>query len=251
MKDQDFDKFFSDKFRDSEVDPPAGSWENIAAALDDQEAGKPVRKFPWIILSLAATLLLTLGIGLKLTLLKEDVKQPIAHVASESAATPPPAVEQVRTEAGQAALENTPKTAEEPRATKVVLAYAQPQLMEESEEEQESVAVGHNDAPVELAYVQPNNRINPSEMEEQLVNSVDDIALQPRSEAPVATIQQETAGEIPHQESGRRNKQGLFVRVLNNIADNISILNKDVQFSQDEEGTLRIDLTNSLAKTRN
>ncbi len=47
-----------------------------------------------------------------------------------------------------------------------------------------------------------------------------------------------------------KKKQTIFTNILNTLSENLNPSNKAVKFSSDEEGTITVDLFNSIAKTR-
>lgn len=251
MKDQDFDKLFSDKLKDFEENPPEGLWDNIEASLNKETKEKPVKRMPWIILSMAAALLLVFGISLKIFLNKD------ANVIKEEKIIASVPTETVET--GELRIEPSNENKEVINEQTVIekLENTNPNL------KQIQVAVNKNEErntisnhDIQTAAVQeqviakvsePVRSIN-LETEEQFVANVPEL----ENKTLVHTAQVKIEDNI-HQEAtpSKKNKQGLFVRVLNNLAENIVILDKDVRFTEDEEGTWNLNIKNSIAKTRN
>lgn len=251
MKDQDFDKLFSDKLKDFEENPPEGLWDNIEASLNKETKEKPVKRMPWIILSMAAALLLVFGISLKMFLNKDAsvVKEEkiIASIPTKTIET-----EEVRIEPSK---ENKEVSSEQTVIEK--LENTNPNI------KQIQVAVNRNEERNTI----PNQDIHTAEVHEQVIAEVSepvrsiDLEIEEQFVANVPEIENKTLVQTAqvkiedhiHQEAApsKKNKQGLFVRVLNNLAENIVILDKDVRLTEDEEGTWNLNIKNSIAKTRN
>ena len=251
MKDQDFDKLFSDKLKDFEENPPEGLWDNIEASLNKETKEKPVKRMPWIILSMAAALLLVFGISLKIFLNKDTnvIKEEkiITSVPTETVET-----QEVRIEPSN---ENKEVSSEQTVIEKLENSRAntkQVQVAANRNEEKNTIpnqdiqtAAIHEQVIAEVS--EPVRSID-LEMEEQFVANVPEL----ENKTLVQTAQVKIEDNI-HQEAApsKKNKQGLFVRVLNNLAENIVILDKDVRLTEDEEGTWNLNIKNSIAKTRN
>jgi len=251
MKDQDFDKLFSDKLKDFEENPPEGLWDNIEASLNKETKEKPVKRMPWIILSMAAALLLVFGISLKIFLNKDAsvVKEEkiIASIPTKTVET-----EEVRIEPSN---ENETVSSEQQTSKKLENSKANTKQVQGAvSRDEERNAISNQDiqtAEVQeqvIAEVSEPVRSIDLEMEEQFVANVPEL----ENKTLVQTAQMKIEDHI-HQEAtpSKKNKQSLFVRVLNNLAENIVILDKDVRLTEDEEGTWNLNIKNSIAKTRN
>lgn len=251
MKDQDFDKLFSDKLKDFEENPPEGLWDNIEASLNKETKEKPVKRMPWIILSMAAALLLVFGISIKIFLNKD------AKVIKEEKIIASVPTETVETEELQIAPSNANEEVSSEQTLIEKLENTNPnkkQIQVAVNRNEERNTISNQDiqtAAVQeqvIAEVSEPVRSIDLETEEQFVANVPEL----ENKTLVQTAQVKFEDNI-YQEAtpSKKNKQGLFVRVLNNLVENIVILDKDVRLTEDEEGTWNLNIKNSIAKTRN
>lgn len=251
MKDQDFDKLFSDKLKDFEENPPEGLWDNIEASLNKETKEKPVKRMPWIILSMAAALLLVFGISIKIFLNKD------AKVIKEEKIIASIPTETVETEELQIAPSNANEEVSSEQTLIEKLENTNPnkkQIQVAVNRNEERNTISNQDiqtAAVQeqvIAEVSEPVRSIDLETEEQFVANVPEL----ENKTLVQTAQVKFEDNI-YQEAtpSKKNKQGLFVRVLNNLVENIVILDKDVRLTEDEEGTWNLNIKNSIAKTRN
>ncbi|GAA4145838.1 hypothetical protein GCM10022216_30180 [Sphingobacterium kyonggiense] len=251
MKDQDFDKLFSDKLKDFEENPPEGLWDNIEASLNKETKEKPVKRMPWIILSMAAALLLVFGISIKIFLNKD------AKVIKEEKIIASIPTETVETEELQIAPSNENKEVSSEQTLIEKLENTNPnkkQIQVAVNRNEERNTISNQDiqtAAVQeqvIAEVSEPVRSIDLETEEQFVANVPEL----ENKTLVQTAQVKFEANI-YQEAtpSKKNKQGLFVRVLNNLVENIVILDKDVRLTEDDEGTWNLNIKNSIAKTRN
>ena len=244
MKDQEFDKIFKDNLRDLEVNPPENLWEKMESALDQEQPAKVKKMLPWKTWSIAATLLLALGFTFKLSQFMEeqvDPKKEYLAKIKEEAESPKP--EQVVTEKLEA-----PITKEE-----VVLQEAKPNARTIALKEQPKKAAVipvESRQQVQVPALQPMETAMEFEGAGSLTREAEPLTA--KSTAPQANLAIEPTEAILNKTeiASNKPKQGLFVRLLNNVADNINIINKDVEFSEDEEGTIKIDLSKLITKTK-
>ncbi|MEI5984065.1 hypothetical protein VJ786_04020 [Sphingobacterium sp. PU5-4] len=244
MKDQEFDKIFKDNLRDFEVNPPENLWEKIESALDQEQPAKVKKMFPWKTWSIAATLLLALGFTFKLSQFKEEQVDPkkeyLAKIKEENESPKPDQMvaekwgEPITKEAfeSQEAKPNARTIALKEQSKKAVVIRA------ESRQQVQVPALQPIETTMELDG--PNSLTREAE------------PLTAKSTAPQANLAVEPTEAILNKTEivTTKPKQGLFVRLLNNVADNINIINKDVEFSEDEEGTIKINLSKLITKTK-
>jgi len=79
MQDREFDKVFNSKFNEFEVTPSPGVWDGIVDELDK----KPARRYIIPFLSIAASIIVLLGIGVLFLQQKTNKQQPVQKIAAK------------------------------------------------------------------------------------------------------------------------------------------------------------------------
>lgn len=266
MKDQDLDKMFSDSLKDQEATPPASVWQGIESKLDETKIIPMKPKLNWQVWAIAACLLIALGIGLNMPdrLLNNETDQP--PVASNE-------VNQVEKlpNADQQKLELPSTTINQP--VEEVISLSKESVLAESKNStaESTIAIEKTDKAKQDRLADSENRLALSETKKSfekispagemevinaiVLNEIDQnkVELSAIEVAPIQPlvniIENEDVmyAEVKQQP---KKKQTIFTNILNNISENINPSNKTVKFSSDDEGTIKVDLFNSIAKTR-
>lgn len=244
MKDQEFDKIFKDNLRDLEVNPPEYLWEKIESSLDQEQPAKVKKMFPWKTCSIAATLLLALGFAFKLSQFKEEQVDPkkeyLAKIKEENESPKPD--QMVAEKWGEPITKEAFESQEAKPNARTIALKEQPKKV--------VVIPAESRQQVQVPALQPLETTMELDGPVNLTREAEPLTA--KSTAPQANITVEPTETIFNKTeiASNKSKQGLFVRLLNNVADNINIINKDVEFSEDEEGTIKIDLSKLITKTK-
>jgi hypothetical protein len=247
MESQDLDKLFRDAFEQAEETPNNRVWEGI-----EQELAKEKKIIPFYIkyraqLSIAATLLLFFGIGLTF------YKKPIPTGKEK--------IEEVL-----AAIENN----NEPSKSEEINAQEKPEVVESIQESsnyspKRSLATNINET---LAVKEEPELINHVEryatdeakanlQTDHLLTTVEaDIVVKPNYTEEVKIIEPliETQNSYTFASPKEETKSSIVTKVLNGITKNILTKsidiqdNKEIEFRNDEEGSITLNIFNSLAK---
>lgn len=257
MENKDLDQLFRDGFNDAEEQPQDKVWQNIEAALEQQQAQKivpVVRKtaFHWLHYAAAASVLVALGIVFWTVQTAEDRAGTEQKAAMQQTPGEPP--HQVAEVPDMIPMETKEKKAVVPDkpleqtvivATKqVVETYKSPSPTEARVKLPNLNLEGiESTAPTRLTSLTtaedksapPTYRVTEIENIKPLIEPEEELESMYASAAP------ETKG-----------KATIVTTLLNSISENIEISpTKDIRFRSDEEGSLRIDILNSLVKNRN
>ena len=263
MKEEEVDKIFSENLKDREVIPPSFIWQEIESTLDEKKVVPLKSKGKWQVWTIAACLLIALGISLKLYVFQH---KPVLETAM-------PTVDQEISQSDRSISRNVPiLEVDSPGLSKP----EQDNLAGPSLEKQKknliarTVEIKRNKKPV-IADVNISREITENKSadkfpkivptrEMEIVNQVeleeikaDKTGLSAVEAAPIQplvnVIEQE---ELMYAESRKepKKKQTIFTHILNTLSENINPTNKSVKFSSDDEGSIKVDLINSIAKTR-
>lgn len=261
MKDQELDKLFSDGLKDQEITPPASVWQGIENNLDAEKIVPLKKKNNLQVWFIAASVLLALGIGSKLFLFQEDegVAQPTLIAEHKSAISPEGPKESQQEQASseiikEKVISEVSKTVEP--LNQIASSKATIQIKTRTEGNikavEESKVPSMKDestlvlAPMEEMKVLSNIHLEEVEQEKQVeMASVEVAPIQPL----VNIIEQE---ELMYAETKKqtKKKQTILTNILNTLSENLNPSSKAVKFNSDEEGTITVDLFNSIAKTR-
>ncbi len=260
MKDQDIDKLFADGFSDQEVNPPASVWKGIEAKLDSETIVPEKKVFNWQVWAIAASLVLVLGISIKLFFWQTNVVEeenqeltqiiqseinPVQEVVSEKVIEPKHSIpesenKEIKTLPGKVKVATTIKKKTNSSIEPIVQKNNNTDLTDHpSKGSFEKVS-----PTKEMNLVNQIDLDEPNHDKAQL-SGIEVSPIQPL----VNVIEQE---EVMYAEAKvePKQKQNIFTNILNTITENINPSSKSVKFSSDDEGTIRIDLYNSIAKTR-
>ncbi len=257
MNDQELDDLFAKRLSNFEAEPPAELWDKIASELPDERIPKKKPIVLWRYFAAAAALLMFFGIGITIFLNRAP------HTAAEDKVRTE-IVQQTNTQqikpeadlANEVALENVVVSQETSRNLPV--ANSNKRIASQTKFDRPAKPSAEKKGTIDKASItQP---VQPIQAMENLVQVIEirpietEIQLSHREVEPIQPLVNIIENEevmYAHQvDEPKKQKQSILTKVLNGIADNISIGNKDVSFSNDDEGNIRIDLTKSLARNR-
>jgi len=247
MESQDLDKLFRDAFEQAEETPNNRVWEGI-----EQELAKEKKVVPFYIkyraqLSIAATLLLFFGIGLtfyKKTIPtgKEKIKEVLTAIENNNAPSKseeinaqdkPEVAESIQESSNYAPKRSVAKNMEEKLPVKEELAAINHVERYATEEAKANLQTDHLLATVEADIVVKPNYTEEVKIIEPLIET--------QNSYTFAAAKEET-------------KSSIVTKVLNGITKNILTKsidiqdNKEIEFRNDEEGSITLNIFNSLAK---
>ncbi|WP_312695891.1 hypothetical protein [Sphingobacterium mizutaii] len=252
MKDQEIDKLFSDGLRDQEIIPEASIWQGIEAKLDEEKI-VPLRKknnvYIWMI---AACLVLALGFSIKMFLFQENTSvestptlaqhedpmeevmaKPIAQapipVEKEIAEAPTPVASKAENQNNEVLLDQTPRR---PAKNLVIAKVENP--------ERENI----------ILPTPALNVVTTIDMDDIDEKPADLVAVEVAPIQPLVNIIEHEEVMYAEAKKEPKKKQTIFTNILNTLSENLNPSNKAVKFSSDEEGTITVDLFNSIAKSR-
>lgn len=252
MKDQEIDKLFADGLRDQEITPAASIWQGIEAKLDEEKI-VPLRKkstvYVWMI---AACLVLALGFTIKMFLFQENtsvessptlaqqedpmeevIAKPIAQapipVEKEIAEAPTPVTSKAESQNNEVLLDQTPRRP----AKNLALAKVE-------NSERENI----------ILPTPALNVVTTIDMDDIDEKPADLVAVEVAPIQPLVNIIEHEEVMYAEAKKEPKKKQTIFTNILNTLSENLNPSNKAVKFSSDEEGTITVDLFNSIAKTR-
>ncbi|MHC8947466.1 hypothetical protein [Sphingobacterium hungaricum] len=254
MKENEFDDFFKKSLENKEETPHSRVWDKIAAELDQQSKVVPFRKTSkkWYAYASIAALLMLFGVSVFLFRNQDTVE------STDTQATVQPEIEQSITSEKPATLE-TPKESEVLPEKKTMLAASQKidskksskvlkaneelprteEFVENVVEEKENfIAV----IPVKSPAIE--KQTVPIEPAKVVVAVTEVEPIQPLIDLPEyeETMIATTKSKV---------KSNFVTQVLNAVSESIDISSsKDVLFSNDEEGTLKINIIDAFARNR-
>lgn len=257
MKDQELDRLFSEGLKDQEIPAPASVWDHIEEQLDAEKIQPIKRKNRLYIWTVAASIVLAIGIASTLFLSKEGEQEQIVQELTQQSDAP----EKIEDPLPNAEAEqNNDKPVELLIAKKPVV--KQKTFAKNNKEEEKEIRKEFSQPEQRIAkasIVAEKDHTEPSK-EMLLLTKVDlhelavsELELNTAEVAPIQPlvniIEQE---EVMYAEAKAepKKKQTIFTTILNTLTQNLNPLDKTVKFSSDEEGSLKIDLHNSIAKTR-
>jgi hypothetical protein len=258
MENKDLDKLFHDTFNDAEQTPNDQVWQNIEAALDKQKQNiVPLQRkkgFSWWSYAAAASVLVTLGIVFWTVEIAEDSTKQQRQIAMQPSANETTVWQGEQHEEVPTAVIKGPEqeySIAEQTQTNIVATTTQPKEMPAPsihpaekktiptlDREGIESTVPNTDRPlatVHMVSTPPTYK----------VTEVEDIKplIEPEEEVESMYASTSTKGQ---------GKTTILTSLLNRISENVEISDtKEIRFSADEEGSLRVDVLNSLARNRN
>lgn len=251
MENKDIDKLFRDSFNNAEATPSPDLWQRIETQLNQEEkiVSLPKRKFAWLPYASAAAILLIIGGALLFH--KKEIATPDTLASHEKSGT---IVENNTTPTATGSIkeykQNEPvKTVghstsnvqlavtKRPKATKETTTLKRLESIKNIEIQEEEVSTPQL---TELAVVKP------VETGTYQVVEIEDLKplIEPEEDqsSMLAAVETET----------NKGSNTIITSLLNAITNNIDTEKaKEIRFSADEEGSIRINLLNSFTRNRN
>lgn len=263
MKDHDLDKMFSDSLKDQEATPPASVWQGIESKLDETKIIPMKPKLNWQVWAIAACLLIALGIGLNMPdrQLNNETDQPqvasnevnqvekLPNADQQKLELPSTTINQPVEEVISQSMESV--LAESKNSTAESTIAIEKTIAKTDKAKQDRLALSETKKSFEkIAPASEMEVINAIELNEIDKNKVELSAIEVAPIQPLVNIIENEDVMYAEVKQQPKKKQTIFTNILNNIAENINPSNKTVKFSSDDEGTIKVDLFNSIAKTR-
>lgn len=250
MESKDLDKFFQDAFEHAQETPNNRVWEGI-----EQELAKEKKVIPFYIkyrtqLSIAATFLLFFGVGLTfykkpMSSSNDKLEEVLSAIEKQTAYPDPSTIESVNESVAKKPAETLSEIVETTTLAKVA--------KEKRVKEQSSRAIDNSDDKIE-------DKIQKEEIL-QLKNIVASVAADVEITQPfieevktLDPISSDVQTSFAYTEPKEEVKSSLVTRVLNGITKNIISKNidiredKEIEFRNDEEGSLTLNIINSFAR---
>lgn len=246
MKEKEFDKFFRDNLIDIEETPSPQIWNKIEQELNNT----PVvsirkKKSIWFYTSSAAAILLALSFSYMFLNQSNEIDKTktIAHNSSfEQNQIVEPKLKTTESLLHESTVtlenknvlvsSNTDKKTHQPHIENIVT--------EEKIEKENHVISEKLFAKTEL-----NSQVTESKLTELTVINVTEI----EDIKPLVQLDEEVESMYANNSNSKTNSN-VVLSVLNKISENIDVLDNNIRFSADEEGSVRVDLINSLVKNR-
>lgn len=269
MKNRELDDLFRKHLREQEVAPPEALWDNIQTQLDQQVPLQPLKRKParslrWVPYAAAASLLLILGITYLTT---RDPKDPTGRLATTQEILPP-AERRVYASPNEPVQEHNDQREERPEAftekkaskptnvlaarpTQVLSGTAKPNASEQhrlqADVPEPTDTITERYAPIAPIAERLLVDAIPVSPEKPIYVEVTEVEpIKPLIES----IDDEEDGKMYASEQ-RKIKGSILSGITSLISENISaITGKEVSIGTDEEGSLRIDLGNTLVRTK-
>ena len=248
MESQDFDKLFREAFEQAEETPSNRVWEGI-----DQELKKEKKVIPFYIkyrtqLSIAAMFLLFFGVGL--TFYKKPVltgKEKIEDILTSIEAPKTPSKESEN----NSAFENSKKSAVEVENTMTAQVITNNNTITEPTK----TSTEYQDEKYSHQEIEERVELYAQEIAVASIEADVEIAKAHYEEVGVLSpLKDDREGSYVFTERKEETKSSLVTRVLNGISKNIISKNldgqdnKEIEFKNDEEGSLSINIINSFAR---
>lgn len=241
MKNEDIDKLFRDHFDKLDIQPSADIWNKIEADLDEQKIVPIKKKIKWLkpLVSIAATLIC---IGIFSLLVMEHSSSTVETTnivirkkdtaAQKEQKEPVEDLIETNDKPIRFAVKAVPKETQNTRNNHQITS-----MYPEVAQIDEQVAL----KKLQITEEQPMLVVVDSQA--QIAHAMEYIPIKPIIENPDE--------EESMMASTSESKQNVVTKVLNILSKTINQGNgSEVQFSNDDEGTLQIDLLNGLVKNK-
>lgn len=250
MENKDIDKLFRDSFNNAEATPSPDLWQRIETQLDQEEkiVSLPKRKLAWLPYASAAAILLI--IGGTLLFHKKEIATPGTLASQEKNSTTvedshtPTATEGIREHKQHEPVKTVGSTnniqlavTKKPKTTKETTTLKRLESIKNVEIQEEEVSTPQF---TELAAVKPvesgTYRVVEIEDLKPLIEPEED------QSSMLAAVETENS----------KGNNTIITSLLNAITNNIDTEKaREIRFSADEEGSIRINLLNSFTRNRN
>jgi len=259
MKDQDLDKLFSDNLKDHEITPPTSVWQGIESKLEEEKIIPIKRNKNWQIWTIAACCLLALGFSIKILLFQENkeslnskeivLNKEIIQDNSSVTTIDEPLQALIEPDLNQKNEDKLVASVEQKSIKKPV----RRSFVKEKNQEPEDktiVFAKSQDSKDKLIPAEKMDIISPIELGDIDQNKIELSAVEVVPIQPLVNIIEQEEIMYAEVKKEPKKKQSIFTNILNTLTENLNPTSKSVKFSSDEEGTIKIDLYNSIAKTR-
>lgn len=241
MKNEDIDKLFRDHFDKLDIQPSADIWNKIEADLDEQKIVPIKKKTKWLIplISIAATLI-CIGIFSLLVMEQSTSIIETTNIVIRKQ-------DRVGHEEQKEPVEDPIEAKEEP------IRFAVKALPEETQDTRNGYQITSVDPKVSQVDEQVALKKLKLTAEQPMLVVVDSQAqiAHAMEYIPIKPIIENPEEEESMMASTSASKQNVVTKVLNILSKTINQGNgSEVQFSNDDEGTLQIDLLNTLVKNK-
>ncbi|MGH2623168.1 MAG: hypothetical protein ACRDE7_05855 [Sphingobacterium sp.] len=252
MKGEDFDKQIASMAKNHQVTPPSLVWDNIAQEIQKPQQKVQKKRFPFYAsLSLAAAILIFMGLALHFFSLKDSKKEqkltthnptshhPMESTPKEQSLAMTPAEEGLSGSkfSQQIASESQPITTE----SRLKQVDKEPDELVSVQKKETGASMENRNKRVKIGP--PNRAFAAQDIQLTVTSAINHET--PRMEAgPTMEISYANDQEF----EDRKKKPNLLILVLNTLTQNINPTQKDLSFDQDEEGTIQVDFSNTLVK---
>ena len=267
MNDKELDRLFRERLENFSVSPRNDMWRQIEKELDEKKTAR-IHRFRWV--SYAALSIGCLGVAALLYLSSDqesaNQQQRLAKLQKEET---PTTVAKESIEGESVASSSRPETAK-PALSPIINAKKEISnpLVRHNRDDRNLLAVVRDQPNVIVEHPMVSSKSSRNEVSTQTL-----VRLQTANVSPAAADNFNTGKEVsqyaievppiqpliddPEAEqtmlaSANPNNEGWVPSILNKISEALNPSeNTSVQFSKDEEGSLRLDIFNSLVKNRN
>ncbi|NGF55986.1 hypothetical protein G5B00_05605 [Parapedobacter sp. SGR-10] len=260
MENKDIDKLFRQTFEDAEQEVHPAVWQNIEKELDkNSKKTIPVlfKAYNWV--SYAAAILIILGIGFFLFKSKptENIiaEQPASKQKDSPVQMTKPTIERSVTAENTSANATVPTAIEDlPKVDRT----ASKEKVSKSPHDSQGNTVLPSGHKWKASIVALSDL--PTDTGTTLANVVDLVQTNvPTTQVtevepikPLIVFEEEEESMYAANEGSSSNESTVITTILNKLSENIDLKSKkEVRFKSDDEGSIRINLINPLAKNRN
>lgn len=244
MQKNDIDRIFSKELSGKHTIPPASVWQQIDTSLQRQRKRKKKQQTAWRAVGIAAGLLLAIGVAFQLFSSRETAQmQTPPRLASESRPTPSKAPLMDRF--SEPATPSTPSTLAPADNRLARIAETAPIKQRApttpSAENRSETAAAIDLFPKAQPALSFQNKLSEISQRPQRIHA---------SLSTPTSILRDIKSKEEHTATRNEDDDNLIVSVLNVLARSIVPQGKKVQFSNDEEGTISIGISENLVRQK-
>lgn len=245
MENKDIDKLFREVFSDAQENPPNDMWSKIESSLDEEKKVIPLKRSTAHVYKYAAAAVIALGLifsTYKFLIVKDNKLSPSVIAEKNNKA-----IEKTQS---VITYDSTLKVLEKKQPLQNKLA-ALPQSSSEMTgnkkltNSRELVSIEEIKVPsLAIDLDKQPHSITALNVSVNQVTEVDDIK-------PLIEPEEETESMYASSQTKHQSNSNVVTTILNTLSENIEVSDtKDIRFRADEEGSLRIEIFNSLVKNR-
>lgn len=244
MQENDIDRIFSKELSGKHTIPPASVWQQIDTSLQHQRKERKRRQIRWRVSGIAASLLLTIGVAFHLFTISDTASTPeSSSLVSESRTDPAtdPLVDRFSESASPS--ESSTAVSEDNRLARTKETVSDKPRIPTTSPTENTSKTATTVTPFPKAQPALAFQNNLSEIPER------------RQRIPASvTISTSTLHRVESEEENteprNQDDDNLIVSVLNVLSRSIVPEGKEVQFSNDEEGTISIGISKNLVRQK-